>query len=180
MFMAAKERLESNTPHTSLGRSVQTVEQNRQGVWEWGGGGGGMGLGRMAQCYGSGDDGEESAVWSPYGNHPQVANVLLCVANVLLGVAKVWSAYGDTHVSSSSYDTHVSSSSYPYGNHPHYDSAREGYASACCDVLLTCCYVLLMCCYRSMIRRTRDTHRLRMTITFPILPAPLTPPTGIF
>jgi hypothetical protein len=43
-----------------------------------------MGLGRMAQCYGSGDDGEENAVWSPYGNHLQVANVLLCVANVWL------------------------------------------------------------------------------------------------
>jgi hypothetical protein len=50
----------------------------------------------------------------------------------------------------------------------------------CCYVLLTCCYVLLTCCYRSMIRRRRGTHRLRMTITFLILLAPLTPPTGIF
>ncbi len=100
IFMAARERWEANSPHERTGRSVQPVEQNRQGVWEWAGGVGG-GLGRMAQCYGSGDDGEESAVWSPYGNHTQVCSrvarllwgpagcVVLCV-DVLLGVANVF------------------------------------------------------------------------------------------
>jgi hypothetical protein len=36
IFMAAKERLESNSPHARSGRSVQALEQDRQGVWEWG------------------------------------------------------------------------------------------------------------------------------------------------
>jgi len=84
IFMAARERWEANSPHERTGRSVQPVEQNRQGVWEWAGVVGGD-WAEWRSVMGRGMRGRRA----PYGL--RMATTRRCV-HVLLG------CYGDPQV----------------------------------------------------------------------------------